>query len=579
MTRKHTTLEFITSANIKHGGKYDYRDVEYINSQTGVSIICKIHGKFIQTPYAHLHSTGCPKCSGKVLKTKDTFINDANVVHGNKYSYDKIVYTNSKTKVTITCNVHGDFDMSPNTHLRGASCPKCTKKYSPTTEEFISASKQIHGNLYEYSEVKYVSTKTEVKIFCNKHKEYFYQIPYYHLRSIGCPKCKNLKHSKYPEFKKTANSKYNSKYNYDDIEYLNMTSKMKIYCNTHKVYFFQTPESHLNSPGCPDCIEIKISKKDLLKQERFLKKLNILKRRCGKKYSIHFDEIRDFDTPISCECNKHKLTFIKTPNNLMKKDGCPKCNYPRKITTEEFIRRCDLLHPNNEYDYTNTVYKNTKTDVTILCKLHGYWTTKADNILGGCGCPTCGLLNRKYAPSISAEDVIIKANKIHNNKYSYDMTGYINADSKITITCPKHKKLPFKQRVSSHFEGYGCPHCKTSKGETKIRKYLENKNLSFTSQHKFDDCIHKRRLSFDFAVYGNKTLKCVIEYNGQQHYQIIKWHGSDEKNERAFEMYKLRDKIKEEYCTINNIPLLILRYDDNNVEVTLENFLTNLKLL
>jgi len=55
------------------------------------------------------------------------FIQKANAVHPlNKCSYGKIIYINNKTKVTITCLIHGDFEQTPNHHLKGQGCPKCT---------------------------------------------------------------------------------------------------------------------------------------------------------------------------------------------------------------------------------------------------------------------------------------------------------------------------------------------------------------------------------------------------------------------------------------------------------------------
>jgi len=47
------------------------------------------------------------------------FIQKAIAVHGNKYDYSKTVYVKSNAKVIITCKIHGDFEITPNNHLRG----------------------------------------------------------------------------------------------------------------------------------------------------------------------------------------------------------------------------------------------------------------------------------------------------------------------------------------------------------------------------------------------------------------------------------------------------------------------------
>ena len=62
MGKRLTTAEFITRAKEKHGDKYDYSKVEYINSRTKVCIICPEHGEFWQSANDHLQGKGCSKC-------------------------------------------------------------------------------------------------------------------------------------------------------------------------------------------------------------------------------------------------------------------------------------------------------------------------------------------------------------------------------------------------------------------------------------------------------------------------------------------------------------------------------------
>ena len=57
-----------------------------------------------------------------------------------------------------------------------------------TQEEFIKKAKVIHGNKYDYSQVKYINTKTKVLIICPQHGE-FLQVSGNHLRGQGCPYC------------------------------------------------------------------------------------------------------------------------------------------------------------------------------------------------------------------------------------------------------------------------------------------------------------------------------------------------------------------------------------------------------
>jgi hypothetical protein len=68
------TKEFINKAKEVHGDKYDYSKVEYINSRTKITIICKVHSYFEQIPSKHLFGQGCPICVGHYKKTNTDFI-------------------------------------------------------------------------------------------------------------------------------------------------------------------------------------------------------------------------------------------------------------------------------------------------------------------------------------------------------------------------------------------------------------------------------------------------------------------------------------------------------------------------
>ena len=67
-----STKQFIEEANLIHNNKYNYSKVNYINANTKVCIICPIHGEFWQTPANHLKGRKCPKCKFELLKRKNT---------------------------------------------------------------------------------------------------------------------------------------------------------------------------------------------------------------------------------------------------------------------------------------------------------------------------------------------------------------------------------------------------------------------------------------------------------------------------------------------------------------------------
>ena len=141
--KNKNNLDFIEQSKKIHGDKYDYSKVIYKGVDYVVKIICPIHGEFEQTPRNHLNGHGCQKCaynkiSNVLSYTNEIFAEKANVVHNNKYHYDKVNYNNSKDKVIITCPEHGDFIISPDKHLQGQACPKCANIISKNENEIFN---------------------------------------------------------------------------------------------------------------------------------------------------------------------------------------------------------------------------------------------------------------------------------------------------------------------------------------------------------------------------------------------------------------------------------------------------------
>ena len=191
--KKLTTNEFIDKVKKIHHNKYDYSLVNYIDCcYNKIVIICPIHGNWEQMPNNHISGDGCPNCYGTKKLTSEEFIIRSNHIHNNKYTYTDVDYINSKTRVMITCPIHGMFEQTPNHHLRKRGCPNCRVNKKSNTLDFIKKSNIIHNNRYDYSKVDYVNNSTKVDIFCHKHG-IFKQNPNAHLCGQGCSLCNNSK--------------------------------------------------------------------------------------------------------------------------------------------------------------------------------------------------------------------------------------------------------------------------------------------------------------------------------------------------------------------------------------------------
>ncbi|QZI89577.1 hypothetical protein SIPHO076v1_p0044 [Vibrio phage PS34B.1] len=189
--------------------------------------------------------------------TTEEFVEKAREVHGDRYGYGRTVYVNARSKVVITCPVHGDFEQDPRSHTNGNGCAKCAvlstvSALTSTTEEFIEKARAAHGDRYGYERAVYVRNSDKITITCPVHGD-FPQIPSGHLSGRGCGRCTTLARTlTTEEFVEKARLTHDGKYNYDRAVYVTNKKKLIITCHEHGD-FEQTPKDHLQGRGCPNC--------------------------------------------------------------------------------------------------------------------------------------------------------------------------------------------------------------------------------------------------------------------------------------------------------------------------------------
>lgn len=160
------------------------------------------------------------------------------------------------------------------------------------------------------------------------------------------------------------------------------------------------------------------------------------------------------------------------------------------ITTESFIRESNLIH-NCIYDYSQTIYINARTKINIICKKHGIFKQIPNAHKSGQGCPKCKYEKLPQNNPKTKEQIITEFNKIHNNKYEYNLTNYKNKNSKIKIICPIHGEL--KIGIYEHKNNTGCILC------NRFEKFLKNAKK-----------VHGEKYNYSLTKYYNSSTKITI---------------------------------------------------------------------
>ena len=231
---------------------------------------------------------------------------------------------------------------------------------------------------------------------------------------------------------------------------------------------------------------------------------------------------------------------------------------PKKKTQEEFIQEVYNL-VKDEYTVLGE-YINCHTKILVRHnKCNNEYYVCPNNFLNGKRCPKCSGGIRS-----NLKEFKIKVYNLVENEYSV-LGEYVNCHTKILM---KHNicNNEYYVKPNDFQQGYRCPHCRESKGEKIISKYLEEHNIQYKQQVSFPDCKYKLPLKFDFQLYINNNI-ILLEYDGEQHFKKT-FYGEH------FKEQQIRDSIKNDYCKSHNIHLYRISYKDfNNIYDILSNII------
>lgn len=242
------------------------------------------------------------------------------------------------------------------------------------------------------------------------------------------------------------------------------------------------------------------------------------------------------------------------------------------IQQELQLKLCDVWDFEKNIVNPYFIYKNYNGKVWIKCQekeYHGSYQTKCYHFYEGNGCPYCK--GKKVHIDDSFAIVYPKKLKYWSDKNKISPYNISKKSSKeIWFICDNCGKV-FKRRLSNLANsncGVKCLNCISSKGEKRIKNYLDEYNIKYISQKTFNNLvgINNGNLSYDFYLPDYNLL---IEYQGEQHEHFVKGF---QKSIEDFKKQQEHDKRKRQYAMDNNIELLEIWYwDYDNIENILSN--------
>lgn len=254
---------------------------------------------------------------------------------------------------------------------------------------------------------------------------------------------------------------------------------------------------------------------------------------------------------LQCSCgNIFKKKLTKLINNCAKNIECNECMRRHKISGVKRSNK-EYIKEFNSYGY-NVIDKNIEkispyTKVLVKDKF---------GFLGNVSLYACR--NHKHFATFDVrsnrENFVYNANLfLEQNGIDTTCIDFVDKN-KLLFVCGCGEKMVLTQK---QFRGnkLRCDKCtkRFSSLEIKLKNFFIDHNIKFKEQWRYADCIDKLPLPFDFYLPDFNTL---IEADGKQHFELR--FGQEE----DFQIRKKHDKIKDEYCKLNNIDLIRIPYYD-----------------
>lgn len=430
-----------------------------------------------------------------------------------------------------------------------------------TKERAIEKTIARYGNrrTLDLSDSEYDS-ESMVLCRCNEHKTSKYVNLRHFLggESCGCDTCVSiLKRNKDKEkFIAKMTKMYGDSYSFDKLNYVDWKSPGIITCKKHGDFELPQIRYAFDNIPCPTCYE---ENKKANRNEEYLKRLN---EKYGDKYKWITADFgyynRDY---VEFICPKHGLVkqkLVVLLKNTEDEDGyaCPKCrkerqNIRQSYTLTEAINKAKTIENCKYYDFRYvTEWLGVKHKYKFACSKHGCeFEQSFDSLLNNQAnaCPQCYAEHMMGIGSLTKYEFIEKATKVHGKKFDYSKVDYVNYNTPVCIICPKHGE--FLQAPGDHLSGSGCPKCRNSRLEEKIRVALENNSVVYTQEksvRKLTGESLKQRVDFYIS-----DVKACIECQGIQHFAPTKFNVKMT-NEETVELHKkviANDLVKYESLT------------------------------
>lgn len=412
---------------------------------------------------------------------------------------------------------------------------------------------------------EYTGHKNKIAFVCNKHKDkgvqYINWMKCKH-NNAGCKYC-----SREQQTIKSRTSEADIKvlteskgFIYDHIEYLHGKTIVYFYCKTHFDKGLQTktlPDMKKSSGKCTFCFG----------RDRTHPEFVDLVASISQDIEILSTYI-NVASIIKCRCKICGNQWSNSARNLIKGQGCRVCASKKngeKCTKNHitFLQEIATRYDGNIQILSQ--YTGSHESITCYCVKHKTsWVTTPTSLLSNTyGCPICAKEAIGDSCKKTNEQFLSELSQV--NPTIVPLEEYKGNQEKIRCLCTIHNYEWNVEPNKILYRRTGCPKCASYHNENVLDSILDKYGYKYSIQKRFENCKDKKSLPFDRYL---DDFGILIEYDGEGHYIPIKrGHMTDEEAMQQLQYVQRHDKIKNQYCKDNNIPLIRIPYwERNNME-------------
>lgn len=287
-----------------------------------------------------------------------------------------------------------------------------------------------------------------------------------------------------------------------------------------------------------------------------------LKCGCGRVFFTSFQYFKTENKRQCDECGKENMKM----KMRYKEDGVTYTDelLLEKLSEEISSYGCALL---------SKEYKDNATPLELMCGCGNIMSINLGNFRRGQRtCRECSNQRLREMFRTPYENVKLEI-EVNGCKLLTKPENYVNSKTKVDILCGCGNT--FKRTLDDFkLNRPQCMDCSSSLPELKIRDHLAKRGVNFKREYSFDGLVGNGGglLRFDFAIFDEGNLVSLIEYDGEYHF--FKFYA-----DQKYDDIVTHDSLKNQYCEDRSIPLLRIKYtEEDEIEKILDAHLTHLGL-